>query len=166
MAADPSVAGHGRTASHRVPSDERWTGAKTPDDFVTVDLNTRTLVHFSGLPSAVRPVPDGLGFDAELGDGLCDALRGLLGQAASGESAALDFSATAACLLPPAGFADAWRVVQYLENQDLTYVGHSGAARRHAGGFDGSQVLVCAQPQPGRDSVGARFTRHTDVVYG
>jgi 1,4-alpha-glucan branching enzyme len=80
-------------------------------------------------PSAVRPVPDGLGFDAELGDGLCDALRGLLEQAAGGESAPLDFSAAAACLIPSAGFADAWRVVQYLENQDLTYAGHPGAAR-------------------------------------
>ena len=80
-------------------------------------------------PSAVLPPPGGLGFDAELGDGLRDALRGLLGQAAGGESAPIDFSAVAGSLIPPAGFPDAWRVVQFLENQDLTYAGHSGAAR-------------------------------------
>ena len=80
-------------------------------------------------PSAVLPPPNGLGFDAELGDGLRDALRGLLTQAAGGVSAPIDFSAVAGSLMPPAGFLDAWRVVQFLENQDLTYAGHSGAAR-------------------------------------
>ena len=35
---------------------------------------------------------DGLGFDAELGDGLRDALRGLLGQAAAGASAPIELS--------------------------------------------------------------------------
>jgi 1,4-alpha-glucan branching enzyme len=80
-------------------------------------------------PSAIRPPPGGLGFDAELGDGLRDALRGLLGQAAGGASAGLDFSAVAGSLIPPSGFADAWRAVQFLENQDLTYAGHAGSAR-------------------------------------
>ena len=80
-------------------------------------------------PSAVLPPPDGLGFDAELGDALRDALRALLGQAAGGASAPLDFSAVAGSLIPPAGFPDAWRVVQFVENQDLTYAGHAGAAR-------------------------------------
>jgi 1,4-alpha-glucan branching enzyme len=80
-------------------------------------------------PSAIRQPPEGLGFDAELGDGLRDALRDLLGQAAGGAQAPLDLSAVAASLVPPAGFADAWRAVQFLENQDLTYAGHAGAAR-------------------------------------
>lgn len=80
-------------------------------------------------PSAILPPPGGLGFDAELGDGLRDALRGLAAQAAAGASAALDFSAVASTLVPPAGFSDAWRLVQSLENQDLTYTGHAGAAR-------------------------------------
>ena len=44
-------------------------------------------------PSAVQSPPDGLGFDAELGDGLRDALRDLLSQAAGGASAPLDLSA-------------------------------------------------------------------------
>jgi 1,4-alpha-glucan branching enzyme len=80
-------------------------------------------------PSAIRPPSDGLGFDAELGDGLRDALRGLLGQAAGGASAPLDLSAVASALTTPAGFPDAWRIVQCMENQDLTYAGHDGAAR-------------------------------------
>jgi len=80
-------------------------------------------------PSAVAPPPDGLGFDAELGDGLRDALRGLLGQAAGGEQASLDLSGVAGALTLPAGFDAPCRLVQCLENQDLTYLGHSDAAR-------------------------------------
>jgi len=80
-------------------------------------------------PSAVRPPGDGLGFDAELGDGLRDALRGLLGQASAGASAPIRLADVAATLVPPAGFDAAWRIVQCLENQDLTYAGHDGAAR-------------------------------------
>ena len=80
-------------------------------------------------PSAIQPPPGGLGFDAELGDGLRDALRGLLGQLSGGASASIDLSATASALLVPAGFGAGWRAVQMLENQDLTYAGHDGAAR-------------------------------------
>jgi 1,4-alpha-glucan branching enzyme len=80
-------------------------------------------------PSAVAAPPGGLGFDAELGDGLRDALRGLLTQAAGGASAPLDLSAVASTLVAPAGFADPWRIVQCMENQDLVYAGHAGAAR-------------------------------------
>ncbi|HVJ54228.1 MAG TPA: alpha amylase C-terminal domain-containing protein [Aliidongia sp.] len=80
-------------------------------------------------PSAILPPPGGLGFDAELGDGLRDALRGLLGQAAGGAGARIDLSAVAAALTAPAGFPNAWRAVQFLENQDLTYARHDGAAR-------------------------------------
>jgi 1,4-alpha-glucan branching enzyme len=76
-------------------------------------------------PSAILPPPGGLGFDAELGDGL----RGLLGQVAAGASAPIDLSAVAGSLIPPPGFADAWRAVQMIENQDLTYAGDDGAAR-------------------------------------
>ena len=80
-------------------------------------------------PAAITAPPAGLGFDAELGDGLRDALRGLLGQAAGGASAPIDLSAVAASLVTPAGFAEAWRIVQVMENQDLTYASHAGAAR-------------------------------------
>jgi 1,4-alpha-glucan branching enzyme len=80
-------------------------------------------------PSAVQAPPGGLGFDAELGDGLRDALRALLGQAAAGASAPLDLDAVANALVAPVGIPDAWRLVQAMENQDLTYAGHDGAAR-------------------------------------
>ena len=80
-------------------------------------------------PSAVAPAPGGLGFDAELGDGLRDALRSLLGQASGGEEAVLDLNPIAAELQDRHGIPDAWRLVQCLENQDLTYAGHDGASR-------------------------------------
>ena len=80
-------------------------------------------------PSAVAPAPGGLGFDAELGDGLRDALRDLLSQLTRGAQAAISLDTVAAMLLPPAGIPDCWRLVQCLENQDLTYDGHSSAAR-------------------------------------
>jgi 1,4-alpha-glucan branching enzyme len=78
---------------------------------------------------AVAAPPDGLGFDAELGDGLRDALRALVAQASGGESASLDLSGVAANLPTPGGFAQPWRIVHCMENQDLTYAPHSGAAR-------------------------------------
>ena len=77
----------------------------------------------------VTPAPAGLGFDAALGDGLRDAVRTLLTEAAAGESAALQLGPVASALSLPAGYDAAWRLVQCLENHDLTYLGHDGAAR-------------------------------------
>jgi 1,4-alpha-glucan branching enzyme len=77
----------------------------------------------------VTPAPAGLGFDAALGDGLRDALRGLLKQAAGGEHAAIDLDAVARAFYPPPGYEPAWRVVQCIENHDITYAGHDEAAR-------------------------------------
>ena len=77
----------------------------------------------------VTPVPAGLGFDAALGDALRDALRGLVAQAAGGQGARLAIDPVAGGLIPPAGYDAAWCVVQCLENHDLTYLGHDGAAR-------------------------------------
>ena len=77
----------------------------------------------------VTPAPAGLGFDAALGDAFRDLVRGLLTQAAGGEGAQLQLDPVAAGFIPPAGFDAAWRVVQCLENHDLTYFGHDGAAR-------------------------------------
>src|ERR1700730_4789716 len=79
--------------------------------------------------SALRPPPDGLGFDAELGDRLRDALRDLVRQASAGASAMLDLSEVANALAVPAAIPEAWRLVQCLENQDLTFASHSDAAR-------------------------------------
>ena len=80
-------------------------------------------------PSALRRPPEGLGFDAELGDGLRDALRDLLGQASGGASAALDLATVARTLVVPAAIPEAWRLVQCLENQDKTFMSHEDAAR-------------------------------------
>ncbi len=77
----------------------------------------------------VTPVPGGLGFDAALGDAFRDAVRGLLTQAAGGGGAQLQLDPVAAALGLPAGYGAAWRLVQCLENHDLTYLGHDGAAR-------------------------------------
>ena len=77
----------------------------------------------------VTPTPGGLGFDAALGDGFRDAARGVLTQAAGGEGAELRLDPVASALYPTAGCDEAWRLVQCLENHDLTYAGHDGAAR-------------------------------------
>jgi 1,4-alpha-glucan branching enzyme len=89
-------------------------------------------------PRAVEPTPAGLGFDAELGDGLRDALRGLLGQLRGGASAMVSLANVAANLVVPATFAAGGRLDQCLENHDLVYAGHAGAARvaRLADNFD------------------------------
>jgi 1,4-alpha-glucan branching enzyme len=80
-------------------------------------------------PRAVAPTPGGLGFDTELGDGLRDALRGLLGQLQGGASATISLSSVAANLVVPTSFAAGSRLDQFLENQDFVYAGHAGAAR-------------------------------------
>ena len=77
----------------------------------------------------VTPAPAGLGFDAALGDGFRDAVRGLLSQAAGGETAQLRFDGVVGSLYPPPGYGAAWRVVQCLENHDIAYAGHDGSAR-------------------------------------
>jgi 1,4-alpha-glucan branching enzyme len=77
----------------------------------------------------VTPTPAGLGFDAALGDAFRDATRALLGQAVGGENAELRLDLVAAALPPPSGYTAAWRLVQCLENHDLTYASHDGAAR-------------------------------------
>ena len=77
--------------------------------------------------NAVTPPSAGLGFDAELGDGLRDGLRSLLAAASAGANAALDLGPIAGAF--EAVIGDGWRLVQCIENQDLTYVGHSDAAR-------------------------------------
>ncbi len=80
----------------------------------------------------VTPVPAGLGFDAALGDGLRNALRGLLVQASGGENASLSLDAVAGALYRPAGYDAAWRQVQCLENHDVTYFGHKDNPARVA----------------------------------
>ena len=78
-------------------------------------------------PRAIEPPPGGLGFDAELADGLRDSVRALLKQTSYGLSAALDLSAIAGALTSTP--VEAWQLNTCLENHDLTYAGHDGAAR-------------------------------------
>lgn len=78
----------------------------------------------------VTPAPQGLGFDAALGDGLRDALRRVLEQASGGAAAHLDLDRLAAALLPPPGFTAAWRVVQCLENHDVVRWDYDGNTPR------------------------------------
>ncbi len=77
----------------------------------------------------VTPTPGGLGFDAALGDAFRDSARSVLTQAAGGEEAQLQLEPVAAALYTPAGYDAAWRLVQCIENHDITYANHDGAAR-------------------------------------
>jgi 1,4-alpha-glucan branching enzyme len=79
--------------------------------------------------SPVTAVPAGLGFDAALGDELRDSIRALVSQASGGETAQLGLDLVAQSLYRPAGYSAAWQLVQCIENHDITYVAHDGAAR-------------------------------------
>jgi 1,4-alpha-glucan branching enzyme len=81
----------------------------------------------------VTPAPAGLGFDAALGGGLRDALRGMLAEASRGADAHVHLDRVAEALPPPPGFPAAWTVVQCLENHDVVrwdYDAHAPRAPR------------------------------------
>ncbi|WP_333672532.1 alpha amylase C-terminal domain-containing protein [Elioraea tepidiphila] len=89
----------------------------------------------------VTKSPDGLGFDAALGDRLRDALRGMLAEASGGAEAHVRLDRVAEALLPPPGFPAAWTVVQCLENHDVVrwdYDSHAPRAPRVAAVADPS----------------------------
>ncbi len=67
----------------------------------------------------VTAAPDGLGFDAALGDRLRDALRSTIAEASQGRDAPVHLDRLKEALLPPPGFPAAWTVVQCLENHDV-----------------------------------------------
>jgi 1,4-alpha-glucan branching enzyme len=69
--------------------------------------------------TAVFPVPWGLGFDAELHDGLRKTVRGVIAAAAGGQSAFVDLDALRGALHRPEGFSASWQAVIHLENHDL-----------------------------------------------
>jgi 1,4-alpha-glucan branching enzyme len=77
----------------------------------------------------VTPAPEGLGFDAAIGDGLRDAVRTLLSEASGGENAQLQLDSVAQSFSLPQGYSASWQIVQCLENHDVTYAAHSGSAR-------------------------------------
>jgi 1,4-alpha-glucan branching enzyme len=74
--------------------------------------------------AAIRPPPDGLGFDAAWGDKLRDGIRTAIAQASNGRDAFVDIGALAASLDTPSGFGTAWRVVNCVENHDIVYDGN------------------------------------------
>jgi 1,4-alpha-glucan branching enzyme len=73
--------------------------------------------------SIVTPTGNGgAGFDVLQHDGLRGAIRGAIGQASAGQSAAVDFDSIAGSLYPQ-GFAHAWQAVTCVENHDVVQVG-------------------------------------------
>jgi len=71
--------------------------------------------------AVVRPTADGgAGFDAVVGAGLRNAVRGALEQVGHGAGAPLDWGPVAAALHPPHG--PAWRTVVHLENHDIVRI--------------------------------------------
>jgi len=73
-------------------------------------------------PLIVTPTGSGgTGFDVLQHDGLRGAVRGAVGQASQGQSAAVDFDAIAGNLYPQ-GFAHGWQAVTCVENHDLVQV--------------------------------------------
>jgi 1,4-alpha-glucan branching enzyme len=112
----------------------------------------------------------GLGFGAALADGLRDAVRAALGQAAAGAGAPVDLNQVRDSLHPPPGFPDAWRAVQHLENHDVVrwdYDRHvARAPRAGAGRSLEPTFLVRPGAQPGSDCASARGTGHPDAVHG
>ncbi len=67
----------------------------------------------------VIAAPDGLGFDAALGDSLRDAVRGVLADASQGAGPSVSLGRVRDALYRAAGFGAAWQAVQCLENHDV-----------------------------------------------
>jgi 1,4-alpha-glucan branching enzyme len=80
---------------------------------------------------ATRP-PDsgGGGFDLVWHDGMREAVRSVIGQAAAGRDAALNLAPLRDALMPPRGFDAPWRAVQMLENHDVLLASHSPSDQR------------------------------------
>jgi 1,4-alpha-glucan branching enzyme len=71
----------------------------------------------------VAPVASGgLGFDAVQHDGLREAIRSAVGQAAQGANASVEMSGIARSLWPT-GFAHAWQTIPCVENHDIVKLG-------------------------------------------
>jgi len=82
----------------------------------------------------VSPVDSGgLGFDAVQHDGLREAIRSAVGQAALGADAAVEMSGIARSLWPT-GFAHAWQTIPCVENHDIVKLGEKPRVPRLADG--------------------------------
>jgi 1,4-alpha-glucan branching enzyme len=74
--------------------------------------------------AAVRPSPNGLGFDAAWGDRLREGVRRAIEQARGGRDAFVDIEALANAFDTPNGFDPPWRVINCLENHDIVFDSH------------------------------------------
>jgi len=82
----------------------------------------------------VSPVASGgLGFDAVQHDGLREAIRSAIGQAAQGAGATVEMSGIARSLWPT-GFVHAWQTIPCVENHDLVKLGEKPRVPRLADG--------------------------------
>lgn len=70
--------------------------------------------------------PDGMGFDVGYHDGLRDKIRSVIGQAAAGRNAPVNFNELRDALYPPFGFPVGWKTFQCIENHDLIDNNHTG----------------------------------------
>jgi 1,4-alpha-glucan branching enzyme len=68
---------------------------------------------------AVRPPPEGMGFDLGYADGMRDAVRGVLASAGAGGAGPVGMSRLVGALHRPFGYDHAWQAYQCLENHDL-----------------------------------------------
>ncbi|HSO98318.1 MAG TPA: alpha amylase C-terminal domain-containing protein [Solirubrobacteraceae bacterium] len=79
---------------------------------------------------AVVGPPDGMGFDIGYADGLRNAIRGVIGQAAGGAAATVDMGQLTGGLQRPWGVPQAWQAYNCIENHDLVYDGDGDGHRQ------------------------------------
>jgi 1,4-alpha-glucan branching enzyme len=83
-------------------------------------------------PTAINSPPGGMGFDLEYEDRFREAVRSVLGQAAGGAAAPLNWDAVHDTLYTRSGDPAAWRQYQMLESHDVVYDPHSDKEPRIA----------------------------------
>jgi 1,4-alpha-glucan branching enzyme len=89
-----------------------------------------------GAPTELMVAPvasGGLGFDTVQHDGLREAIRSAVGQAAQGANAYVEMSGIARSLWPT-GFAHAWQTIPCVENHDIVKLGEKPRVPRLADG--------------------------------
>jgi 1,4-alpha-glucan branching enzyme len=79
---------------------------------------------------AVVAPPDGMGFDIGYADGLRNAIRGVIAQAAGGAGATVDMGQLTGGLERPWGVPRSWQAYNCIENQDLVYDGDGDGHRQ------------------------------------
>ena len=82
-------------------------------------------------PYVVKPPAEGAGFDTTLTDGLRNALRSVIANAAQPEERPLDMTGLGRSLWPE-GFGEHWQFVQGPENHDIVYRGREERIARLA----------------------------------